>query len=279
MSDAKWEAFVGAEHHRIRADEYRRQAMGDESKADEKATAGTGAGDAKAGAPGGASDSGAKAGAAGDAKAAAATTDGGTKAGAAADAAKKGTPLKGVPGLMKAHPVAGWKTTGVIGDRMAAKATGPVSKGVLKFGSRALPAVGSIFAAGAAYNDLKQGDYLGAVFNTIGIVPGPIGWVGLGASLMWEEFGPQPGRYGVWDQPDGTATLMLPGAAKDAAGVQEADAALAAAQRDVFALQDGPLWHGLELESSCSAADGHTRGEDGTGFPLARNQRLVPSDG
>jgi hypothetical protein len=178
--------------------------------------------------------------------------DGGkAKGGAAgADAAKvKGEPVKGAPSLLKPtwedmreHPF-GPSSAAKLGDRLAERAGTTAGKLALKTGGRLLPVVGSLLAAGDAYKDFKRGDMVGAALNAVGVVPGPVGWIGLGAGTLWDMFadgGGGHGSYGLWDQPNGTNTSMLPASAKDEPSVKNADVALMSAQRKVFGFADGP---------------------------------------
>lgn len=159
---------------------------------------------------------------------------------------KAGEPVKGIAGLAKAQWDAGQSLAGkgasvvekaIPGSGMASTAV----KGLAKGGLRALPLVGSVFAAGQAVKDFEHGNYVGAVLNGIGMIPGPVGWVALGADLLWEQFGSGGhSAYGLWDPPNGTDTHMLPGAAAQAPGVKEADASLTAVQKSIFSFEDGP---------------------------------------
>ncbi|MBN7463886.1 hypothetical protein I3U64_27525, partial [Mycobacteroides abscessus subsp. abscessus] len=80
---------------------------------------------------------------------------------------------------------------------------------------------------------------MGGVLNLVGVIPGPIGWIGMGAAAIW-EIGGWGDPYDKWAEPDGTSTFMLPRVAKDEAGVTKLDAEITAAQRQVFSFQDGP---------------------------------------
>lgn len=171
--------------------------------------------------------------------------------------AKTGGPVKGVNGLLKAQWDAGQNLAGKAADAANKALPGKgllasTAKTATKVGLRALPIVGSIIAAGMAVRDFKDGDYVGGVLNSIGVIPGPIGWVGMGAALLWDGFGSGETHFGKWDTPDGTTTHMLPAAAKDVAGVSQADMALTSAQRAVFGFQDGPqgtVWNSSPPEA------------------------------
>ena len=169
-----------------------------------------------------------------------------SSAGAAKPAGKltpTGT-VRGASGLIKAQYSRGVEILDKGVEKTAA--TG-MTKSALKIGARAIPGIGTVVGLGFAAQDLKDGDVVGALLNTVGAIPGPIGWIGLGAGQAWEAFGPDwhlwgSGRtgYGMWDAPDGTSTHMLPATASDAAGVREVDAALATVQRNIFGFEDGP---------------------------------------
>lgn len=157
---------------------------------------------------------------------------------------KNGEMVEGSKGLLKGQWDAGQHYANKLGEKTATMVPGKgiaaaFAKSSLKVGAKFLPGVGSAIAAAAAIDDFRHGDYIGGAFNVVGAIPGPVGWVGLGASFAWNLFH-HGGGYGLWDAPDGSATFMLPGAAKDVANVKEADAALADAQRGVFAFDDGP---------------------------------------
>ena len=52
------------------------------------------------------------------------------------------------------------------------------AKAAAKTGGRFVPGVGSVISGAAALYDFSKGDILGGALNTIGMVPGPVGWVG-----------------------------------------------------------------------------------------------------
>ncbi|MFV8051396.1 MULTISPECIES: hypothetical protein [Mycobacteriaceae] len=152
--------------------------------------------------------------------------------------------VKGAGGLYKAQYSRGVDVLDKGIEKLGAKG---MAKSALKIGARAVPGIGTVVGLGFAAQDLKDGDVVGALLNTIGAIPGPIGWIGLGAGQAWEAFGPDwhlwgngGAGYGLWDAPDGTSTHMLPAAASEAAGVREVDAALATVQRNIFGFEDGP---------------------------------------
>lgn len=142
------------------------------------------------------------------------------------------SPVEGVKGLYKAQYQ--------VGSDLTSKA---LSKAGVKTGAkvlaRAIPGIGSLYAGYEAYKSFKDGNYIAGVLNLIGVIPGPIGWIGMGAAAAWDMFKPHK-TYGMWDAPDGTNTHMLPASAKDVAGVKELDAKLREAQQSVFSFQDGP---------------------------------------
>lgn len=135
----------------------------------------------------------------------------------------------------------GQKQATKLGDAVA-KALPGAEKGLMKAGvkagARALPLLGSAVSAVCAYNAFKRGDIIGGLLNTVGAIPGPVGWIGIGAAAAWDIF--HHSGYGMWEAPDGTHTYMLQSSAKDVAGVSDVDAALTDAQRAIFAFPDGP---------------------------------------
>lgn len=157
---------------------------------------------------------------------------------------RAGEPVAGIKGLARAQWNAGqhWsgKATEKLGSRLAEKGLQGLGKSSLKLTGRLLPGVGSAFAAYSAYKSFEKGDYVGMALNVLGVIPGPVGWVALGAATLWDLTGWGHKTYGEWDQPDGTATFMLPGAAKDVANVSDADALITKAQGAVFSFQTGP---------------------------------------
>ena len=52
------------------------------------------------------------------------------------------------------------------------------AKAAAKTGGRFVPGLGTIISGGAALYDFSKGDILGGALNTIGMIPGPVGWVG-----------------------------------------------------------------------------------------------------
>ncbi|WOF19480.1 hypothetical protein IHV82_01510 [Mycobacterium avium] len=154
-------------------------------------------------------------------------------------------PLKGMSALVKAQ----WTAGADISEKLAGKLG---AKGTLKTAARLIPGVGTAVGLYSAWNNAKSGDYVGAALNLIGSIPGPIGWVGLGASAAWEMFDGGGGKLGMWDSPDGSTTFILPAAAHDIGGVTALDSQLREAQQCVFSFQDGP--RGTVWDSSPPAA-------------------------
>lgn len=154
---------------------------------------------------------------------------------------RTGEPLKGVKGIVKGQWSAGQHYAGKGAEKAAAKLAekGLMGGGALKTAAKLVPGVGSLVAAYSAFQNFKSGDYVGAVLNALGMIPGPVGWIGIGASLIWEASG-FGDRYGEWAKPDGIDTHMLQAEAKDVANVKEMDAKLRTAQQQVFSFQDGP---------------------------------------
>ncbi|SIF60594.1 Uncharacterised protein [Mycobacteroides abscessus subsp. abscessus] len=156
---------------------------------------------------------------------------------------RAGEPVAGLKGLAKAQWGAGQHWAGKAGTKLGAKLADKGLQGLgkagLKGAARLLPVVGSIYAGYNAWRDFKSGDYIGMCLNVIGMIPGPIGWVALGAATVWDLAG-WGKRIGEWDQPDGTSTHILQAAAKEVAGVKELDALIRQGQADVFSFQDGP---------------------------------------
>lgn len=142
------------------------------------------------------------------------------------------SPVDGVKGLFKAQYGAGSDLTGKALNKLGVKTSAKVL-------ARAIPGIGSIYAAYESYKSFEDGNYIAGVLNLVGVIPGPIGWIGMGAAAAWDMVAPHQ-TYGMWDAPDGTNTSMLPASAKDVAGVKELDATLRQAQQSVFSFQDGP---------------------------------------
>lgn len=168
---------------------------------------------------------------------------------------RTGEPVKGIKGLLKAQVGAGQHYAGKLGTKagakLAEKGLQGLGKSALKTAARALPGVGSVVAGYLAVQDFKRGDYVGGVLNAIGVIPGPVGWISMGLAAGWDILKPHK-TFGMWDQPDGTNTFMLPAEAKDVSGVKDSDAALRAAQNGVFSYQDGPtgtVWNENSPES------------------------------
>ncbi|SHR99059.1 Uncharacterised protein [Mycobacteroides abscessus subsp. abscessus] len=203
---------------------------------------------------------------------------------------KAGEPVAGIKGLAKAQWNAGqhWSGKGAekLGSKLSEKGLQGVGKNALKTAGRLLPGVGSLYAGYSAYKDFESGDYVGMALNVLGVIPGPVGWVALGAATIWDAAGWGHTTYGEWDQPDGTATFMLPGAAKDVANVKEVDAAITKAQRGVFRFQDGPtgtVWSAnppaaLRIDGKAAPAVPGT-GSGVSGIALAAFNSIVPGTG
>lgn len=203
---------------------------------------------------------------------------------------KAGEPVAGIKGLAKAQWNAGqhWSGKGAekLGSKLAEKGLQGLSKNALRLGGKLLPGVGSAFAAYSAYKDFKSGDYVGMALNVLGVIPGPVGWVALGAATLWDLTGWGHTTFGEWDQPDGTATFMLPAAAKDVANVKEVDAAITKAQNAVFRFQTGPqgtVWNqsppaALRIDGKAAAAVAAT-GTGISGVALSAFNSIVPGAG
>lgn len=142
-------------------------------------------------------------------------------------------PIKGMSALVKAQ----WTAGADISEKLAGKLG---AKGAMKTAARLIPGVGTAVGLYSAWNNAKSGDYVGAALNLVGSIPGPIGWVGLGASAAWEMFDLGGGKLSQWSEPDGSSTFILPAAAHDVGGVTALDQQLREAQRCVFSFQDGP---------------------------------------
>ncbi|MGV0675683.1 hypothetical protein ABQE62_05755 [Mycolicibacterium fortuitum] len=158
-------------------------------------------------------------------------------------------PVAGIPGLIKAEYRFGEKAGSDIAKKLGDK--GALAKAA-KIGGRALPGVGMVVGGYTAVKEFSQGDYIGGVLGLVSMVPGPIGWVGIGLGLAWDKWGFGPKEFGQWDKPDGENTYMLQAAAKEVAGVSNSDAALRNAQAGVFSFLDGP--NGTVWDSNPPAA-------------------------
>lgn len=150
------------------------------------------------------------------------------------------SPVKGIPGLVKAE----YRLGALAGDKAAAKVTSDnlaakIGKVGLKGAGRLLPGVGLLYGGYQAWTNFSRGDWIGGTLGLVSMIPGPIGWLGVGASMIW-EIGGWGDKYEMWSPPDGTNTLMLPTAAKDETGVADVDAQLAKVQREVFSFEMGP---------------------------------------
>ncbi|OHU53448.1 hypothetical protein [Mycobacteroides chelonae] len=151
----------------------------------------------------------------------------------------KTEPVAGVKNLAAAQWNSGQHWAGKLGGAVAKKMPTAGGKALVKGAARLIPGVGSIVAGFAAWKSFKDGDYVASVLNLIGVIPGPIGWLGMGSAAAWDLSG--VGHPGVWEAPDGVATFLLPASAKDSSGVKELDALLREAQQEkVFGFQDGP---------------------------------------
>lgn len=64
--------------------------------------------------------------------------------------------------------------------------TSVAGKVATKLGIKSTPGLGSLASLGFAAKNAYDGDYKGAVLNTISAVPGPIGWAGVAASTAHE---------------------------------------------------------------------------------------------
>lgn len=143
------------------------------------------------------------------------------------------SPIKKFPALLKTQAKTGADISATLAGKMGAK-------GALKTAARLVPGLGAAYSAVQAYQHAKSGDYLGAALNMVGMIPGPIGWVGIAAATAWDAFDLGGNKIGQWDSPDGSTTHILPAAAHDIGGVTALDGQLREAQQCVFSFQDGP---------------------------------------
>lgn len=151
----------------------------------------------------------------------------------------KTEPVAGIKNLAKAQWNSGQHWAGKLGGTVAKTVPTTGAKFLAKGAARIIPGVGSLVAGYETYQSFKNKEYIAGVLNLIGVIPGPIGWLGMGAAAAWELSG--IGHPEVWEAPDGVATFMLPASAKDSSGVNELDALLREAQQQqVFGFQDGP---------------------------------------
>lgn len=116
-------------------------------------------------------------------------------AGTADDIAKAGGKAAAGPAGKAATAAAGLTDDAA---KAAAKATAAKTAG------RFVPGLGSVISGAAAAYDFSQGDPLGGFLNVVGMVPGPIGWLGTGGRLGLEASRMAGG--GNKEQPKATAT-------------------------------------------------------------------------
>jgi hypothetical protein len=158
----------------------------------------------------------------------------------------KTDPAGPVKGLRRAQIDAGQHWGGKASDKLAARIP-QLAPMLGKYGARALPFVGTAIGAAVFVHEVNQHDWVGAGIALVSMVPGPIGWLGLGLDAVYGIYGPETGT--ALDAPPGISgahtTYMLPIAAVEVAGVPKADDAVTKAQRAVFGFQDGengPVW-------------------------------------
>jgi len=160
-------------------------------------------------------------------------------------------PVSGIKGLRRAQVDSGQAVADKI-SRWAAgtnlvKKSPRLAELIAKNGAKTLPVIGSIAAGVAAWDDFSHGRPLAGALDVVGMIPGPIGWLAIGASFVcewngWGELGAT--HYGLWDKPgpadNGNTTFMLPASAAAEVGVMESDKAITQSQKEVFGFLDGP---------------------------------------
>ncbi len=62
--------------------------------------------------------------------------------------------------------------------RAGAAVADDAAKATAKTAGRFVPGLGAVISGGAALYDFSRGDPLGGALNTIGMIPGPVGWIG-----------------------------------------------------------------------------------------------------
>lgn len=111
----------------------------------------------------------------------------------------KTEPVAGIQNLAKAQWNASQHWAGKLGGTVAKTVPTAGAKALAKGSARLIPGVGSIVAGFSAWKSFKDGDYVASVLNLIGVIPGPIGWLGMGAAAAWDLSG--VGHPGVWEAP------------------------------------------------------------------------------
>jgi hypothetical protein len=86
--------------------------------------------------------------------------------------AKAAAPAAGTKAAAQAAPAAASAV------KAGASVADDAAKAAAKTGGRFVPGVGSVISGAAALYDFSKGDIFGGALNTIGIIPGPVGWVG-----------------------------------------------------------------------------------------------------
>jgi hypothetical protein len=70
------------------------------------------------------------------------------------------------------------ETGAKVGANVADDAAKASAKAAAKTGGRFVPGLGTVISGAAALYDFSRGDPLGGALNTIGMAPGPVGWMG-----------------------------------------------------------------------------------------------------
>lgn len=75
------------------------------------------------------------------------------------------------------------------------------ARGAGNIGGRLLPGLNIALGGAATAYDLSQGNYGGAALSAVSMIPGPIGWIGLGGRFL---YGAATGEFGGKDKPSTT---------------------------------------------------------------------------
>ena len=120
-----------------------------------------------------------------------------------------------------------------------------IPAGLVRGGLKALPIIGNLVSFGVGGGEPAHGHIVKGILGLVGAIPGPIGYLGMGAEVLYALLGPGDGtRYEMWAPPGRVdnehETHMLPAAAGKDANVMIVDGYLKKAQDSVFGFQDGP---------------------------------------
>ena len=128
-----------------------------------------------------------------------------------------------------------------------AAARGAAARGAGNIGGRLLPGLNIALGGSATAYDLSQGNYGGAALSAVSMVPGPIGWAGLG---LRTAYGALTGEFGGKDKPTTTPPAKTTSSASCPAATPAPTPTPAAVQPQTPAISPSSMTFGVDTNNT-----------------------------